>query len=340
MDELIRAARTEAEANRCGPGSSKMRIQTRDIFCLACRPGHALAGLCAFPIVALLRELNKYKEKDRHACLIPSTTSAPDEDSGFSSIITRLSDWHRCLLRRRFSGHAPLAASTAAGVNCESPVYKIEGSLGQVCKNPSPGTSPLYRCYSPGLQDHMTTKDRGCEGSPLYQLDGVIGYIHDQQVPASIPLTRCYSASLHDHMDTLRSGKPGSPCEGSPLYVHERVLGYVAGVTPQALPKIISPIGKWKFYGCYSDGIPRIFPYLKYGFHYRDMTPDKCLDIQHDLQLLQPLLLRPPLLLLRLLLLRLLLPREPQPRLQQLPQSRPRLRLLHRARSRLSDRPD
>ncbi|KAM4062029.1 hypothetical protein HRG_013515 [Hirsutella rhossiliensis] len=94
-----------------------------------------------------------------------------------------------------------------------------------------------------------------------------------------------------------------------------------------------------------SSAVPTTKRLLEYNskqsYSFVASTRPRRLDLL-PLQLLQPLLLRFPLLLLRLLPLRLHLPREPQHRLQRLPRSRPRLRILLRARprSRQSDRPD
>ncbi|URM89063.1 alpha-L-fucosidase [Streptomyces sp. MRC013] len=82
------------------------------------------------------------------------------------------------------------------------------------------GPVPLYRCYSPGTKDHMSSLDRSCE-DPSYVLDGPLGYVYRTQVPGTVPLHRCYSPGTKDHMSSLDRS-----CE-DPSYVLDGPLGYV-----------------------------------------------------------------------------------------------------------------
>lgn len=56
------------------------------------------------------------------------------------------------------------------------------GSVGYIYTKQVGGTIPLYRCFSSQLNDHMVSKDAGCE-SPLYRTESLLGYVIPTQQP-------------------------------------------------------------------------------------------------------------------------------------------------------------
>jgi hypothetical protein len=93
--------------------------------------------------------------------------------------------------------------------------YFLEGSLGWLYSNPTPGTVPLYMCKVSASNDTFTSPDSGCEGQTYV---GPLGYIYTAPPAglASRVVRRCTVNGEHFDSNDIN-------CEGQ---VAENILGY------------------------------------------------------------------------------------------------------------------
>jgi hypothetical protein len=93
--------------------------------------------------------------------------------------------------------------------------YYLEGSLGWLYSNPTPGTVPLYQCKVLNSIDTFTSPDSGCEGQNVV---GPLGYIYTAPPAglASRVVRRCTVNGEHFDSNDIN-------CEGQ---VAENILGY------------------------------------------------------------------------------------------------------------------
>jgi hypothetical protein len=86
----------------------------------------------------------------------------PPETEGLTEVF-------RCYYGKHFVSNDP---------NCEGTSF--EGSLGFIFSDPLEYTTPLYRFYHPGIDDHLITISFAEGENAGYQFEGILGYVDSE----------------------------------------------------------------------------------------------------------------------------------------------------------------
>jgi hypothetical protein len=115
-----------------------------------------------------------------------------------------------------------------------------EGVACHVFANPTPATTPLYRVYSAGVDDHFYTTSAAERDGAIQNLgyvdEGVACHVFANPAPDTTPLYRLYSARVNDHFYTTSAAERDGAIQNVG-YVDEGVACHVfANPAPNTTP--------------------------------------------------------------------------------------------------------
>ena len=116
--------------------------------------------------------------------------------------------------------------------------FIFEAIMGRVYTTRVPGTTPLYRYYSPRVKDHFYTTNAkeigtttpGKRGRHGYVSEGITGYIFTKAGKGRVPLYRYYHPGVKDHLYTNHVKEIGTirrGARGKHGFVFEAITGYL-----------------------------------------------------------------------------------------------------------------